>query len=148
MNRLKFEFSSGGLALKGRPPKILMVQVKNLKGKIVWTFPKGHIEKGESSRDAALREVLEETGWKCEIRSAAGRAFEKVRYFFIRGRQTIKKEVIWYLMAPVKKIGERDPREIRKVKWVALGSARKLAQYPSDKKLLEKLSPSPGSKPA
>ena len=126
--------------LKENPQKILMVQVKNLKGNIVWTFPKGHIEKGESAAQAALREVLEETGWKCEIPSKFERVFEKVGYFFMNGKNKIKKEVHWYLMTPIEKTGQRDPREIRRVKWVPLPAARKLVQYPSDKKLLEKLS--------
>ena len=32
-----------------------------------WDFPKGHIEKGESKEQAALRELFEETGLKTEI---------------------------------------------------------------------------------
>lgn len=32
-----------------------------------WTFPGGRIEKGETSREAALRELKEETGLKGEI---------------------------------------------------------------------------------
>lgn len=47
------EFSCGGVILDGR--KVLLVQVKNMKGKKIWTFPKGHIEPGETPRQAALR---------------------------------------------------------------------------------------------
>jgi ADP-ribose pyrophosphatase YjhB (NUDIX family) len=36
-------------------------------GEDVWTFPKGHVEQGESSEEAAIREVLEETGCNVEI---------------------------------------------------------------------------------
>ena len=56
------EFSCGGVVLDGK--KVLIIQVKNMKGKKIWTFPKGHIEAGETPRQAALREVLEETGYK------------------------------------------------------------------------------------
>src|SRR3989339_253521 len=59
------EISAGGVILVDR--KILLVKVKNLSGKIVWTFPKGHIEKGETITATAKREVLEETGYKCEL---------------------------------------------------------------------------------
>ena len=51
------EFSCGGVILDGR--KVLLVQVKNMKGKKIWTFPKGHIEAGVTPRQAALREALE-----------------------------------------------------------------------------------------
>jgi 8-oxo-dGTP diphosphatase len=32
-----------------------------------WTFPKGKVERGETEEQAALREVEEETGLRCEL---------------------------------------------------------------------------------
>lgn len=134
----RYERSAGGLVFKGpkRSAKLLMVRVRNLLGEIVWTFPKGHLEKGETDAQAAVREVLEETGWDCGIESEP---FEKVLYWFKRGPLLVKKEVVWFLMRPVKKTGRMDPDEILQVKWVTPAEARKKATYPSDKKLLEKL---------
>src|SRR6478609_10274218 len=37
-----------------------------------WTFPKGKNESGERDEDAALREVEEETGLRCELGDPAG----------------------------------------------------------------------------
>src|SRR5262249_35139313 len=37
-----------------------------------WTLPKGKLEEGESWRDAALREVKEETGYDAKILGFAG----------------------------------------------------------------------------
>ncbi len=143
--KFRIEKSAGGLVtrLKGAVTQILMVEVKNLLGEIRWTFPKGHLEKGESNEEAALREVEEETGWRCVIlgasRTGKSKAFEEVAYWFRRGPQLIRKEVIWYLMDPVRQTGESDPDEIRKVKWMDLKEAEKKADYPSDVKLLKKL---------
>jgi len=36
-----------------------------------WCFPGGHIEQGETPEEAAVREVLEETGIKCKAVSKA-----------------------------------------------------------------------------
>jgi 8-oxo-dGTP diphosphatase len=114
---------------------LLMVKVQNLEGDQIWTFPKGHIEKGEKASQAALREVEEETGYRCEIVEP----FERVQYYFQRDDQLTKKTVTWFLMKPVQKTGTYDPQEILETEWVTMQEALKRAQYKSDKKLLEKL---------
>lgn len=135
----KLEVSSGGLVRRGAPPEILMVQVQNLQGKTVWTFPKGHLEAGETPEQAALREVYEETGWECRIAPGSKRPFKKVQYFFRRGKELVRKQVIWFLMEPVKKTGSRDPHEILQTRWASFSEAEKLVSYKSDKLLLEEL---------
>jgi 8-oxo-dGTP pyrophosphatase MutT (NUDIX family) len=57
-----------------------------------WIFPKGHLEQGESSEDAAIREVREETGLEIEIVEELGSA----RYTFGRHREQHKR-VDWFL---------------------------------------------------
>lgn len=117
-----------------------MVQVRNLQGQIVWTFPKGHIEHNETPIQAAFREVQEETGWKCGFFSGdRPRHFENVHYEFRRGPKRVKKKVLWFLMKPVIKTGKKDPEEILKVGWFSLDRSKEKAVYPSDKKLLKKL---------
>jgi ADP-ribose pyrophosphatase YjhB (NUDIX family) len=125
------ESSAGGLVV--REGKVLLVQVKNLEGVIRWTFPKGHLEPGETARQAALREVQEETGWACRILEPLTTA----RYHFFRKGREVAKQVQWYLMAPVKKVGGRDVEEIMAVRWSALAAARRLIIYPSDIELFE-----------
>ena len=112
-----------------------MVKVQNLEGEERWTFPKGHIEKGETAEAAALREVEEETGYRCAIE----KRFERVQYFFQRNGQLIKKTVTWFLMKPLEKTGEPDVEEILETAWVSPEEAAKRAAYKSDKKLLAKL---------
>lgn len=43
---------------------LLLHQKPQFKGDTNWTFPKGHAEEGESTKDSALRELCEETGIK------------------------------------------------------------------------------------
>jgi len=127
------EFSAGGVIIKDK--KLLLVKVKNLSGKIVWTFPKGHIEKSETIENTALREVSEETGYSCKIIKPLG----NTRYNFRHKNKFISKKVIWFLMSHLKKIGIHD-HEILTTRWVKINEAKKYLKYLSDKKLLEKVS--------
>ena len=135
------EFSCGGVILDGR--KVLLVQVKNMKGRKIWTFPKGHIEAGETPRQAALREVLEETGYKAVI----VRPMIRVKYAFTFQGNYIKKMVQWYLLKMLGRIGKHDASEILAIRWVSLAKARELVQYPSDIRLVEMLMSSMGIVP-
>lgn len=127
----QFEYSAGGVATKDG--KFLLVQVENLQGEILWTFPKGHLEEGENPRDAALREVEEETGYRCEILEP----LILVRYHFMKGDRRISKRVRWYWMKPVSGPGPNDAEEVRQVRWMAPDTAQGQLRYPGDFKLLE-----------
>lgn len=60
-----------------------------------WDFPKGHIEKGESPEQAALRELKEETGIiDAEILPGFT---EKIQYFFKKEGKTVSKEVVFFI---------------------------------------------------
>ncbi len=124
------EYAAGGVVEKNG--KILLVKVTNLQGKVVWTLPKGHLEKGETPLKAALREVEEETGWKC--RSTGPLAL--IRYRFNRNGRPVAKKVRWYKMAPLVRTGRPDAVEIMKTKWVPKRSAAKSLAYPSDLRLI------------
>jgi 8-oxo-dGTP diphosphatase len=52
--------------------EILLVKRKNDPFKGVWALPGGFIEYGETTESAVIREVLEETGIRAQIRSLAG----------------------------------------------------------------------------
>ncbi|HRY29435.1 MAG TPA: NUDIX hydrolase [Elusimicrobiota bacterium] len=127
------EVSAGGLVLGDG--KLLMVKVRNLEGRVVWTFPKGHLEKGETAEDAALREVREETGRRCRLR----RPFGKVHYEFYRNGKHVRKTVHWFLMEPLETLGEPDPEEVLDCRWFSWPESAEVAVYPSDKKILARL---------
>lgn len=126
------EHSAGGLVV--REGKVLLVQVENLKGEIVWCLPKGHLEKGETAEQAAVREVTEETGWRCR---SLGPILQ-VGYFFKRQGRLVSKKVDWFAMEAEEKVGKPDEAEVLKTQWAPLEKAKTLLQYPTDKQVLDK----------
>jgi diadenosine hexaphosphate hydrolase (ATP-forming) len=82
-----------------------------------WSFPKGHIDPGETPEVAAVREVLEEGGVNAEIVGS----LEPTRYVNPRG---VSREIFWFAMRtsdlkstpePGFRAGFYDPAEAMKL---------------------------------
>ncbi|OGR42987.1 MAG: hypothetical protein A2X35_04495 [Elusimicrobia bacterium GWA2_61_42] len=128
------EHSAGGIIFEDG--RVLLILMRNLKGGQVWTFPKGHIEPGETAEAAALREVSEETGWNCEIVSD----FYRAEYSFVRDGRPVEKDVRWFLMRRAGGDGlPKTPDEIADSAWRSLAEAEKLLVYQSDLGILDRL---------
>jgi mutator protein MutT len=70
-------------------PRVLLIKAR--RNPQLWIFPKGHIEAGETPREAALRETREEAGVSAEIVSRlgalefeSGKDLVHVDYFLVR----------------------------------------------------------------
>jgi len=127
------EFSAGGLVLD-EDGKVLLIRARDLRNQPVWTLPKGTLAAGETSVDAALREVREETGYRCELL----RELQPVTYWFQREGRRIKKTVRWYLMRPLEKVGEHD-HEVDEVLWADRADALNRLRYDSDRRMVAAL---------
>ncbi len=111
--------------------QFLLIRARDLRNRPVWTLPKGTLAAGETSEQAALREVREETGYRCEV----VRDLEEVTYWFQRNGRRIKKTVRWYLMRPMEKVGDHD-HEVDEVAWTDREEALRRLRYDSDRHLL------------
>ena len=94
----------------------LVIRRASRRGRLDWLLPKGHIEPGETSRQAAEREVFEETG----IRGSAGPELGRIDYWFHAGHGRVHKYVRHYLLDM--RGGElcTDDHEVVDVAWFPL----------------------------
>ena len=84
--------SCGGVVI--HDGKVLLLY-KNQNGRYMgWVLPKGTVEKGETNRQTALREVKEETNSDAEIVKYIG----KTQYTLKCNEGVVNKTVHWYLM--------------------------------------------------
>ena len=96
-----------------------------------WSFPKGKLLPGETLEEAAVREVGEETGFRCRM----GKVIGSQRYRDSRARW---KEVTYWLMEWVE--GRFDPSdEVDRLQWVPLVEAERVLTYDRDHELLRDL---------
>jgi 8-oxo-dGTP diphosphatase len=95
-----------------------------------WSLPKGKLNPGEEWASAALREVEEETGMRCEL----GEELGAVRY---RDRKGRPKQVRWWRMRPLE--GEFVPGdEVDELRWLAPAEALELLDYEQDRELVRR----------
>lgn len=97
-----------------------------------WSFPKGHVEEGETEVETALREVKEETGIDIIIDPTFR---ETVTYFPRKDTQ----KIVVYFIAKAKNF-EYVPQEeeIAQIKWVDICHATSVLTYENDKTIVNK----------
>ena len=89
---MKNAISAGGVIVNPINKKVFILKRKNSN----WVLPKGHLEKGESPEEAAIREVKEETNLNVKIIDFIG----KTHYIAPATEKHPEedKTVLWYLM--------------------------------------------------
>ncbi|MFC4767431.1 NUDIX hydrolase [Effusibacillus consociatus] len=110
------EYSAGGVVYRNLQGRIEILLINDRFGKT--TLPKGHLEDGETEKQAALREVQEETGIEAEI---VGDPLGIISFQFdVPGKGTVTKEVTYYLMKAVSGEPKAQIEEIREAFWYPL----------------------------
>ena len=96
-----------------------------------WSLPKGKLDEGESFEQAAVREVEEETGLRCEL----GRFIDETSY---RDNKDRPKLVRYWAMRAGDGEFEADS-EVDELRWVAVEEAPGLLTYDFDRELVGRL---------
>lgn len=95
-----------------------------------WSFPKGKLDPGEGFRDAALREINEETSLRCQLGADLG----SVTYDDSMGRP----KIVRYWRARVIDGELQADNEVDEALWVPVDDARALLSYQHDRDLLDR----------
>ncbi len=130
------EVSAGGLVIDFSGTQGLLIgridQKDSARTRLLWSLPKGHIEIGETPEEAALREVMEETG----IESQISRSLGIIDFWFMAGGKRIHKTVHHYLFREVGGLLAPQVTEVDEVAWFPLHEIIDRLAYPDEKKLI------------
>lgn len=129
------ETSAGGLVVdrSGSQPRVALIGRLDRRGRLLWSLPKGHLEAGESTQDAAIREVEEETGIRGRVLAPLG----TIDYWFVADDRRIHKTVHHYLLeAAGGQLSDTDV-EVDEVAWVPIGELGARLAYAGERRLAE-----------
>lgn len=126
-----YEKSCGAVVFYNGKSNTRILLVKNNNGRY-WSFPKGHIEIGETEKETAVREIKEETSLDVEIKDG----FREVSDYCPFGK--IRKHVVFFLAQAFTDNVKIQEEEIAEYIWVDLQQAQKLCSYDNDLRIIQK----------
>lgn len=126
---MQYEKSCGAIVYRKFHGNIELLLIKNQNGGH-WSFPKGHVEAGETEEQTALREIKEETG----IDVILDTSFRKVITY--APKKEITKDVVYFLGKATSYDYTPQEEEIAKIKWVEINHAGTMLSYDNDRQLV------------
>jgi 8-oxo-dGTP pyrophosphatase MutT (NUDIX family) len=132
----RFEHSAGGVVVRsaGEGFDVALAARRTRRGELVWGLPKGGVEADERPEEAAVREVLEETGLVATVRASLG----DISYWYVWEGVRIKKRVSFYLMDAIGGDPANHDHEMEEVRWFPFAQAVEEAGYSSEQGVLRR----------
>ena len=133
----KLQFSAGGVAFRKQDGRIDVALI-SVGADNRWQLPKGLVDKGESTEDAAIREVREEAGIDTEIVTR----IDKVEYWYFwkeNGQRIRYHKFVYFYLLRYKSgdVCDHD-HEVNDARWVNIDDAIKMLAFANEKKIMEK----------
>lgn len=95
-----------------------------------WSFPKGHVESGETEADTALREIREETGLLARLDTG----FRYVSTYY--PKPNVIKDVVFFLATVTGGTEHAQEEEIAQLCWLPFAETRQRLTFAADEELL------------
>jgi 8-oxo-dGTP pyrophosphatase MutT (NUDIX family) len=128
------EFSAGGVVVRDGEVAVIVPHRRAPDGERVLALPKGHPDEGESMKDAARREVREETGLTAELVDRLG----DVTYWYQRQGRRVFKKVTFYLFEYRSGSVEDHDHEIEEAHWIPLEDATRELSFKGEREMAER----------
>lgn len=128
---MQYEKSCGAIVYRKFHGNTELLLIKNANGGH-WSFPKGHVEPGETEEETALREIKEET----DIDVALIPGFREVITY--TPKKDICKDVIYFLGKALTYDYTPQESEVAQIKWVEINHANSILNYDNDRQLVNK----------
>lgn len=134
--RTRHEVSAGGVVYRRgqRGVEVALAARRTRRGDLAWGLAKGALESDEGPEEAAVREVLEETGIEAVIEGDLG----EIRYFYVWDGVRVRKRVRFFLMRATGGDTADHDAEMEDVRWFALRTAIKRAAYRGEREVIER----------
>ena len=133
----KLQFSAGGVAFRKQDGRIDVALI-SVGADNRWQLPKGLVDKGESTEQAAIRELLEEAGIDTEIVTR----IDKVEYWYFwkeNGQRIRYHKFVYFYLLRYKAGDVRDhDHEVNEARWLDIDAAIEMLAFDSEKKIMEK----------
>ena len=132
----KKEHSAGGVVyrLNNGQLEVVLFWTSFHPEKETWLLPKGWIDEGETSEQAAVREVQEEAGVTGEIEEIV----DVIKYKYVLNGELVDKTVDFYLMKYVTGEPEDHGSEAHEARWFPIDEAIHKLDRSNEKAVLRK----------
>jgi 8-oxo-(d)GTP phosphatase len=130
--------AAGGVVWRPGPREDVEVAIIHRPRYDDWSIPKGKLAPGEPEVEGAIREVMEETGYRVRL----GRPLGEVRYLKSSGDIERPKVVRYWAMEAAGGSFART-REVDELRWLPVAEAKKIVTHDHDRGILTRFESGP-----